>query len=167
MRFWYFVFDQQVWDPRVNVQDRFHLMPIITPAYPQQNSTFNTSQSTRAVMVEEFKSGLQITEDIMLGKVTWDRLFQPPNFFMKYRYALIFPLDLKFWVMIFLYCFKWCCTSLLVSLIVIPIPVWVPVGCEEILEYYFQKKENVQKGESVRAWVLSVSEGLGVIVLFS
>lgn len=79
----------KVWDPRVNVQDRFHLMPIITPAYPQQNSTFNTSQSTRAVMVEEFKSGLQITEDIMLGKVTWDRLFQPPNFFMKYRHYLV------------------------------------------------------------------------------
>lgn len=79
----------KVWDPRVNVQDRFHLMPIITPAYPQQNSTFNTSQSTRAVMVEEFKSGLLITEDIMLGKATWDKLFQPPNFFMKYRHYLV------------------------------------------------------------------------------
>ncbi|XP_071522219.1 poly(A) polymerase type 3 isoform X3 [Panulirus ornatus] len=79
----------KVWDPRVNVQDRFHLMPIITPAYPQQNSTFNTSQSTRAVMVEEFKMGLQITEDIMLAKATWDKLFQPPNFFQKYRHYLV------------------------------------------------------------------------------
>ncbi|XP_069174252.1 poly(A) polymerase type 3 isoform X2 [Procambarus clarkii] len=79
----------KVWDPRVNVQDRFHLMPIITPAYPQQNSTFNTSQSTKAVMVEEFKMGLQITEDIMLGKATWDKLFQPPNFFTKYKHYLV------------------------------------------------------------------------------
>ncbi|KAK7073726.1 hypothetical protein SK128_023311, partial [Halocaridina rubra] len=79
----------QVWDPRVNVQDRFHLMPIITPAYPQQNSTFNTSQSTRAVMVEEFAMGLQIAEDIMLGKAKWDRLFQPPNFFTKYKHYLV------------------------------------------------------------------------------
>ncbi|XP_038116839.1 poly(A) polymerase type 3-like [Culex quinquefasciatus] len=33
----------QVWDPLVNVQDRFHLMSIITPAYPQQNSTFHVN----------------------------------------------------------------------------------------------------------------------------
>ncbi|NWZ60708.1 PAPOG polymerase, partial [Haliaeetus albicilla] len=46
-----------VWDPRVNPSDRYHVMPIITPAYPQQNSTYNVSTSTRAVMVEEFRHG--------------------------------------------------------------------------------------------------------------
>ena len=40
----------QVWDPRYNQLDRSHLMPIITPAYPHQNSTFNVSRSTLSVM---------------------------------------------------------------------------------------------------------------------
>ncbi|CAH1642433.1 unnamed protein product [Spodoptera littoralis] len=40
---------------QVNEADRDHVMPIITPAYPQQNSTFNVSSSTRSVMVEELK----------------------------------------------------------------------------------------------------------------
>jgi poly(A) polymerase len=78
-----------VWDPRVNVSDRYHLMPIITPAYPQQNSTFNVSVSTRTVMQEEFKQGLAITEDIMVGKATWDKLFEPPNFFGKYKHFIV------------------------------------------------------------------------------
>ena len=40
-----------------NIQDRFHLMPIITPAFPQQNSTFNVTRSTLEVMNDEFERG--------------------------------------------------------------------------------------------------------------
>ncbi|EDS36283.1 poly a polymerase [Culex quinquefasciatus] len=79
----------QVWDSRVNVQDRFHLMPIITPAYPQPNSTFHVSSSTRKVMLNEFNSGMQITDEIMLGKAGWDKLFEAPSFFFKYRYVIV------------------------------------------------------------------------------
>uniref|UniRef100_A0A7M4FXJ7 Poly(A) polymerase n=1 Tax=Crocodylus porosus TaxID=8502 RepID=A0A7M4FXJ7_CROPO len=75
-----------VWDPRVNPSDRYHLMPIITPAYPQQNSTYNVSVSTRMVMVEEFKQGLAITDEILLSKAEWSKLFEAPNFFQKYKY---------------------------------------------------------------------------------
>lgn len=78
-----------VWDPRVNVSDRYHLMPIITPAYPQQNSTFNVSVSTRTIMQEEFKQGLAITDEIMVGKLTWEKLFEPPNFFGKYNHFIV------------------------------------------------------------------------------
>lgn len=78
-----------VWDPRVNVSDRFHLMPIITPAYPQQNSTFNVSSSTKAVMQDEFKKGLAITDDIMFGKADWTKLFESSSFFLKYRHFIV------------------------------------------------------------------------------
>ncbi|XP_059047930.1 poly(A) polymerase type 3 [Achroia grisella] len=78
-----------VWDPRVNLADRFHLMPIITPAYPQQNSTFNVSASTRTVIMEEFRLGLAITDEIMLSKCGWERLFEAPNFFSRYRHFIV------------------------------------------------------------------------------
>ncbi|KAJ7403039.1 poly(A) polymerase alpha [Pitangus sulphuratus] len=73
-----------VWDPRVNPSDRYHLMPIITPAYPQQNSTYNVSVSTRMVMVEEFKQ-----DEILLSKAEWSKLFEAPNFFQKYKHYIV------------------------------------------------------------------------------
>lgn len=51
-----------VWDPRRNRKDRFHLMPIITPAYPCMNSTYNVTASTLRIMSEEFKRGSEICE---------------------------------------------------------------------------------------------------------
>ncbi|CAI5707801.1 hypothetical protein KXD40_008231 [Peronospora effusa] len=42
-----------MWDPRENVFDRSHIMPIITPAYPHMNSSVQVSQSTFSVMYEE------------------------------------------------------------------------------------------------------------------
>lgn len=73
----------QVWDPRTCVADRYHQMPIITPAYPQQNSTFNVSVSTKRVIQSEFERGLQITEEIMMGSAKWETFFEKPNFFYK------------------------------------------------------------------------------------
>uniref|UniRef100_H2STE6 polynucleotide adenylyltransferase n=1 Tax=Takifugu rubripes TaxID=31033 RepID=H2STE6_TAKRU len=78
-----------VWDPRVNPSDRYHLMPIITPAYPQQNSTYNVSTSTRTIMSEEFKYGLSVTDEILQGKAEWSKLFEPPHFFQKYKHYIV------------------------------------------------------------------------------
>ncbi|EDW48631.1 GM19819 [Drosophila sechellia] len=79
----------QVWDPRVNASDRYHLMPIITPAYPQQNSTFNVSESTKKVILTEFNRGMNITDEIMLGRIPWERLFEAPSFFYRYRHFIV------------------------------------------------------------------------------
>ncbi|VVC32701.1 Polymerase, nucleotidyl transferase domain,Poly(A) polymerase, RNA-binding [Cinara cedri] len=77
-----------VWDPRVNMSDRTHVMPIITPVYPQQNSTFNVSNSTLNIIQEEFKTSLDIMGEILTGESSWSKLFQPSKFFTKYRYFL-------------------------------------------------------------------------------
>lgn len=42
-----------MWDPRHNIHDRAHIMPIITPAYPHMNSSVQVSPSTFSVIYEE------------------------------------------------------------------------------------------------------------------
>ncbi|XVE70984.1 hypothetical protein DITRI_Ditri10aG0113700 [Diplodiscus trichospermus] len=74
-----------VWDPRKNPRDRFHHMPIITPAYPCMNSSYNVSISTLRVMMEQFQCGNKICEEIELSKAQWNALFEPYLFFEAYK----------------------------------------------------------------------------------
>lgn len=60
-------FGLQVWDPRKNPKDRYHLMPIITPAYPSMNSSYNVSSSTLRIMTEEFQRGHDLCEVMFLA----------------------------------------------------------------------------------------------------
>jgi poly(A) polymerase len=77
-----------VWDPRVRISDRYHLMPIITPAYPEQNSTYNVTQSTKLAITYEFKEALAVMIEIMSGKAAWPKLFEEINFFSRYKHFL-------------------------------------------------------------------------------
>jgi len=74
-----------VWDPRKNPKDRTHQMPIITPAYPCMNSSYNVSVSTLRVMMEQFEFGKKICEEIELNKAQWSALFEPYFFFESYK----------------------------------------------------------------------------------
>ncbi|KAK6911991.1 Poly(A) polymerase, central domain, partial [Dillenia turbinata] len=74
-----------VWDPRKNPKDRTHLMPIITPAYPCMNSSYNVSASTLRVMLDQFHYGNKICEAIELNKAQWSALFEPYLFFESYK----------------------------------------------------------------------------------
>ncbi|KAF7047751.1 hypothetical protein CFC21_056635 [Triticum aestivum] len=74
-----------VWDPRRNFRDRGHQMPIITPAYPCMNSSYNVSTSTRYVMIQEFTRGYEICQAIDENRATWDDLFEPYPFFELYK----------------------------------------------------------------------------------
>ncbi|KAL0905568.1 hypothetical protein M5K25_023999 [Dendrobium thyrsiflorum] len=92
-----------VWDPRKNPRDRTHQMPIITPAYPCMNSSYNVSTSTLRVMNEQFQFGNRICEDIELNKASWNALFEPYHFFESYKNYLQVDIvatdsdDLRIW----------------------------------------------------------------------
>ncbi|CAF1167268.1 unnamed protein product [Adineta ricciae] len=82
-----------VWDSRLNSFDRRHLMPIITPAYPQQNSTHNVSRSTQRIIIEEFQRGLDTVNRIMSGKSEWKELFTGRPFIDRYKHFIILLLS--------------------------------------------------------------------------
>eukprot|EP01087_Luapelamoeba_hula_P004174 TRINITY_DN1411_c1_g1_i2.p1 TRINITY_DN1411_c1_g1~~TRINITY_DN1411_c1_g1_i2.p1 ORF type:complete len:851 (+),score=162.20 TRINITY_DN1411_c1_g1_i2:490-3042(+) len=77
----------QVWNPKTSYQDKFHLMPIITPAYPCMNSTHNVSYSTLEILKQEFKRGKEITLKLESGKrdgESWNTLLAKSDFFNMY-----------------------------------------------------------------------------------
>ncbi|KAL4296373.1 hypothetical protein GQ457_12G007630 [Hibiscus cannabinus] len=81
-------FGLQVWDPRKYPKDRYHLMPIITPAYPSMNSSYNVSSSTLRIMTDEFQRGGEICECLQAmeaSKADWDTLFEAYAFFDAYK----------------------------------------------------------------------------------
>ncbi|XP_039060589.1 nuclear poly(A) polymerase 1-like isoform X1 [Hibiscus syriacus] len=75
----------QVWDPRKYPKDRYHLMPIITPAYPSMNSSYNVSSSTLRIMTDEFQRGGEICEAMEANEADWDTLFEAYAFFDAYK----------------------------------------------------------------------------------
>ncbi|KAL5207320.1 hypothetical protein ABZP36_031755 [Zizania latifolia] len=92
-----------VWDPRKNPRDRSHVMPIITPAYPCMNSSYNVSTSTLRVIMEQFQFGNKICQEIELNKASWTALFEPFQFFEVYTRYLVVDIvaddddDLRLW----------------------------------------------------------------------
>ena len=83
----------KVWDPS-DPRDRRHLMPIITPAYPSMNSTYNVSQSTLHVMAEEFKRGNKVVSALFaeagadgtgISLRDWERLLEESRLFSRYK----------------------------------------------------------------------------------
>ncbi|CAI6336331.1 unnamed protein product [Periconia digitata] len=75
--------NHQVWNPTQDRVAKGHIMPVITPAYPQMCSTHGVTRSTKAVMEDEFQRGADITTKIQNGTSTWDELLQRHSFFTK------------------------------------------------------------------------------------
>lgn len=84
--------DEEVWSASKSPHD---IMPLITPAYPAMNSTYNVNANTFAVLKEEFKRGLEVISEILKEKRQrqvppehWAKLFEPSDFFLKYPHYL-------------------------------------------------------------------------------
>lgn len=79
----------RVWNPKVYKGDGFHLMPVITPAYPQMCATFNITHSNKAVIQRELQRGKDIATEILAGVLPWQHLFVKHTFFTNgYKYYL-------------------------------------------------------------------------------
>ncbi|KAG7383691.1 hypothetical protein PHYPSEUDO_003370 [Phytophthora pseudosyringae] len=76
------------WNPKMNVRDRLHLMPIITPAYPALNSSYNVMASTLRVLKAEFDNGFDRILEIETKKCSWAKLFVAPVFFQRSKHFL-------------------------------------------------------------------------------
>lgn len=80
----------RVWNPKVYKGDGYHLMPIITPAYPSMCATFNITHSSKAIIQKELDHFANQVDQIMLGKVPWKSLFVKHTFFTQdYKYYII------------------------------------------------------------------------------
>ncbi|KAK3985938.1 Poly(A) polymerase pla1 [Cladorrhinum sp. PSN332] len=78
-----------VWNPKIYNSDRNHKMPIITPAYPAMCATHNIGKSSMTVILSELGTGIQVTDEIMLGKRPWKDLFTKHTFFTSgFKYYL-------------------------------------------------------------------------------
>ncbi|KAJ5642197.1 hypothetical protein N7490_006197 [Penicillium lividum] len=79
----------KVWNPKIYHGDRFHLMPIITPAYPSMCATHNISVSTKTVILRELQRGGDMVDKIFMKQLTWNDLFTRHSFFTNaYKYYL-------------------------------------------------------------------------------
>ena len=95
----------KVWSPKHYPADRLDLMPIVTPAYPSMNCTYNASETTRKILNDELDRAKLIARDLdkraaseakgggsptASEAVGWTDLFAPYRMFRdkKYRYFL-------------------------------------------------------------------------------
>lgn len=75
----------KVWNPRIHVADRYHRMPVITPAYPSMCSTHNVTASTLRLMTDEFARAAEIAVRVENRRAVWPDLFAPTDYFARYR----------------------------------------------------------------------------------
>jgi poly(A) polymerase len=86
----------KIWNPKINASDRHHLMPIITPAFPCMNSTYNVTETTRRVLLSEFARGNEVLiafEEQEANEKILDKLVQSPRFLSLFNYFVVVQIE--------------------------------------------------------------------------
>lgn len=78
----------KVWNPKVNPADRAHLMPVITPAFPSMNSTHNVTETTKRILLDEFKRGCEAMSKVTVEPGSWKEVHEAQPFFTSYKHFL-------------------------------------------------------------------------------
>ena len=80
-----------IWDEKRSQGD---LMPVITPAYPCMNSTFNITVSTKRVLEQELARGEELSRAIgptlavSEARALFERIATPTDFYSRYKHYL-------------------------------------------------------------------------------
>ena len=91
-----------LWTFHANIISVFQLHPIRRPELfvillfslfnctIEQNKYLSKVEREEKMSFESFILGFKVTNDALIGKFTWDALFQPSNFFGNYKYSIFF-----------------------------------------------------------------------------
>lgn len=72
------------WDPSNNANGH-QCMPVLTPAYPSKNSSYNVMRSTASLMKKEFKRAYKLS----LSPDTFQSIFDDSTFLTDYNHYLV------------------------------------------------------------------------------
>lgn len=76
-------YNLKVWDPKIYPSDKYHRMPVITPAYPSMCATHNVSNSTQHAITKELMRAHGILSES--GRDGFRKIFTLSDFFNRYK----------------------------------------------------------------------------------
>lgn len=75
----------KVWNAKTNANDKLHLMPVITPAFPAMNSTHNVMETTKRIILEELKRAYNTLRKVEEGQAQWSSVYAPLELLREYK----------------------------------------------------------------------------------
>lgn len=78
----------EVWNPKLNPRERTHAMPVITPAFPAMNSTYNVTETTKRILLDEFRRGYEVVKT-EAQRGGWNEVHDPFPYFEHFGHFLL------------------------------------------------------------------------------